>query len=92
MVAGSDFVPFIEGGIPSCGLATGAGSIKSAEERTKYGGLANAAYDPCYHIMCDSLENISREGLDYAANAAASVIKTLAATPNLRDFLKPKAN
>lgn len=31
------------------GLATGADESKTAEERTVYGGLANAILDPCYH-------------------------------------------
>ena len=31
------------------GLATGADEVKSAEQRTTFGGLANATLDPCYH-------------------------------------------
>lgn len=42
----SDYGPFIENGIPAGGLFTGAERIKNAEGRAKYGGLANAAYDP----------------------------------------------
>ncbi len=31
------------------GLFTGAEGIKGEAERIKFGGFANAAYDPCYH-------------------------------------------
>jgi hypothetical protein len=46
-------------GIPCGGLQTGAGGIKSEEQRIDYGGMANAPYDPCYHQKCDSEDNIS---------------------------------
>lgn len=48
MTGGSDFLPFIEAGVPSSGLLTGAGGIKSQAERATFGGLANAPYDPWY--------------------------------------------
>jgi Zn-dependent M28 family amino/carboxypeptidase len=53
---GSDYVGFIEIGIPSSGLHTG----------TSAGG-----YDPCYHLKCDDLENINWEALTANAKAAA---------------------
>ena len=28
------------------------------EERLEHGGMANAAYDPCYHQACDSVYNV----------------------------------
>lgn len=31
------------------GLFTGADEVKSENDRTSYGGLANAILDPCYH-------------------------------------------
>ena len=33
------------------GLFTGADEVKSAEHRTRFGGLANAILDPCYHSV-----------------------------------------
>eukprot|EP01127_Copromyxa_protea_P002984 TRINITY_DN12888_c0_g1_i1.p1 TRINITY_DN12888_c0_g1~~TRINITY_DN12888_c0_g1_i1.p1 ORF type:complete len:503 (+),score=102.31 TRINITY_DN12888_c0_g1_i1:3-1511(+) len=87
MVSGSDFVPFADVGIPCGGLQTGAGSIKTEEERLLFGGLANAAYDPCYHQHCDSKENISFLAIERMAKAAAYVIQTLAQKEELRSFL-----
>jgi hypothetical protein len=37
---------------------------KTVEGRGKYGGLANTAYDPCYHQFCDSVENINPGALE----------------------------
>ena len=53
----SDYGPFIAAGvnIPSGGLFTGAEGTKTAEQATAFGGVAGAAYDPCYHQACDSL-------------------------------------
>ena len=52
----SDYGPFIAAGIPSGGLFTGAEGIKTAEEAALWGGTAGAAYDPCYHRACDTVE------------------------------------
>lgn len=49
----SDYAPFIEAGIPSGGLFTGAEDVKTAEQVAAYGGVADLAYDPCYHQDCD---------------------------------------
>jgi aminopeptidase Y len=51
----SDYGPFIEVGIPAGGLFTGAEQPKTEEEAALYGGVAGAAYDPCYHQACDNL-------------------------------------
>ena len=51
----SDYGPFIESGIPSGGLFTGAEGLKTPAQAQIYGGVANQAYDPCYHQACDSL-------------------------------------
>ena len=36
--------------IPAGGLFTGAEKRKNMTGRAVYGGLSNAAYDPCYHV------------------------------------------
>ncbi|MQA06409.1 MAG: M20/M25/M40 family metallo-hydrolase [Streptosporangiales bacterium] len=51
----SDYGPFIAVGIPAGGLFTGAEGVKTADQAATYGGVAGAAYDPCYHAACDSL-------------------------------------
>ncbi|MFY1700626.1 M20/M25/M40 family metallo-hydrolase [Micromonospora sp. WMMA1923] len=52
----SDYGPFIAAGIdiPSGGLFTGAEGLKTEAEAALFGGVAGAAYDPCYHQRCDS--------------------------------------
>jgi len=51
-------------GVAVCsGLATGAGAIKSTDQREDFGGFANAQLDPCYHQYCDDVPNVSEEAL-----------------------------
>jgi len=83
----SDYGPFIEVDIPAGGLFTGAEEIKSMEERVLFGGIANAAFDPCYHLSCDNLYNINNKALLNMAQASARVLENLAMQPNLTDFL-----
>jgi Zn-dependent M28 family amino/carboxypeptidase len=51
----SDYGRFIFYGIPAGGLFTGAEGMKTVAEAAVYGGVADAAYDPCYHQACDAL-------------------------------------
>ena len=76
----SDYGPFIAVGIPAGGLFTGAEGIKSEEEAAIYGGTAGEQYDPCYHLSCDTFDNISLEALDQMSDAAAHAILTFAET------------
>jgi Zn-dependent M28 family amino/carboxypeptidase len=76
----SDYGPFIAVGIPAGGLFTGAGGIKTEEEVVIYGGTAGDQYDPCYHLACDTFDNISLEALDQNSDAAAHAVLTFAMT------------
>jgi Zn-dependent M28 family amino/carboxypeptidase len=67
----SDYGPFIAAGIPSGGLFTGAEGVKTAEEAALWGGTAGQAYDPCYHLACDSFDNNNDFALDVNADAVA---------------------
>jgi aminopeptidase Y len=55
----SDYVGFLESGIPSGGIATGAEGVKTKEEASIFGGEAGAWYDPCYHQLCDDINNLN---------------------------------
>jgi aminopeptidase Y len=79
----SDYGPFIAVGIPAGGLFTGAEGLKTAEQAAVYGGTAGVAYDPCYHLACDTYDNVSLEVLDQNANAVAYA--TLQYAMNTRD-------
>lgn len=50
----SDYVAFLELGIPSSGIFTGAG----------------APTDPCYHLKCDDIKNIDWEAITLNTKAA----------------------
>ncbi|KAL2135130.1 hypothetical protein VTI74DRAFT_9723 [Chaetomium olivicolor] len=59
---GSDFVGFVELGIPTASLHTGAGD----------------PWDPCYHQACDDLNNIDWDALTVNSKAAARAVARLA--------------
>ena len=69
----SDYGPFIAAGvdIPAGGLFTGAEGLKTQREVGFFGGTAGVAYDKCYHLACDDITNVNRQGLDQMGDAAA---------------------
>lgn len=83
----SDYRDFLNAGIPSGGLFTGAEVVKSMEERKLFGGLAGASYDPCYHKACDTIDNIDVGVVTDMARGAAHVLETLSTHKELRDLL-----
>jgi Zn-dependent M28 family amino/carboxypeptidase len=76
----SDYQAFISVGIPASGLFTGAEGIKTVEQEAIWGGVAGSQYDPCYHLACDTLANVSREALEVNVDAIAYAIFNLAAS------------
>jgi Zn-dependent M28 family amino/carboxypeptidase len=76
----SDYGPFIEVGIPAGGLFTGAEGIKSPDQASIFGGTAGDQYDPCYHLACDTFDNVSLAGLDEMTDATAHAVLTFAMT------------
>ena len=70
----SDYGPFIAVGIPSGGLFTGAEGIKTDEEALLWGGTAGDQYDPCYHLACDTFDNINLHAYDVNVDAVAYAI------------------
>lgn len=69
----SDYLAFIEAGIPAGGLFSGAEEVKTEEQVELYGGTAGEAYDSCYHQECDDIDNVSKTALNQFSNAAAQV-------------------
>jgi len=76
----SDYGPFIAAGIPAGGLFSGAEGIKTDEEAELFGGTAGEPYDPCYHLACDDITNLSTKALSELGDAAAHAVATLALT------------
>ena len=69
----SDYLEFINNGVPAGGLFTGAEGTKTEEQVAKWGGTAGVAYDSCYHQACDTIDNISRKALRINSDAIAFV-------------------
>jgi len=67
----SDYGPFIAVGIPAGGLFTGAEGIKTPQEVALWGGVAGEPYDPCYHLACDTVDNINLQALEINSDAVA---------------------
>ena len=76
----SDYGEFIAQGIPAGGLFTGAEGVKTAAQAAKWGGTAGVAYDPCYHLACDDIDNLSHTALDQMSDAAAHAVLVFAQT------------
>ena len=55
----SDYQGFVDAGIPSGGVFTGAEGIKTAEEAQLFGGEAGVAYDINYHGAGDNVANLN---------------------------------
>ncbi len=76
----SDYQAFIDVGIPSSGLFTGAEGIKTPEQAAIWGGTAGNQFDPCYHLACDTVDNVSSEALDVNVDAIGYAIYNMAAS------------
>lgn len=74
----SDYQAFIQNGVPAGGLFTGAEVVKTAAQAEIWGGTAGAQYDPCYHLVCDTIDNLSLEALDVNSDAIALAVLTYA--------------
>lgn len=71
----SDYAAFIENGIPSGGIFTGAEVLKTEEEAVLFGGEAGVAYDVNYHQAGDDITNLAHDA--YLLNAK-SIAHTVA--------------
>jgi aminopeptidase Y len=90
----SDYGPFIAPGldIPSGGLFTGAEGVKSAEEAAIWGGTAGQAYDPCYHLACDTYTNNNDYALDVNSDAIAYAVLQFAMNTEIINGPPSKGN
>ncbi|CAG8732770.1 33207_t:CDS:2 [Gigaspora margarita] len=87
MLGGSDFLPFVQNGIPSGGLYTGSSETKSIDAQQAFGGVANAPLDPCYHQACDILDNVSEDAIRITSKTALEAIVRFGNMKNLRNYL-----
>ncbi|WP_028131147.1 M28 family metallopeptidase [Serinicoccus marinus] len=76
----SDYQAFIDNGIPSGGLFTGAEVVKTPEQQEIWGGVAGESFDQCYHQECDTIDNLDEGALDVNADAVAFAVFRYAAS------------
>jgi len=88
----SDYLPFIQAGIPAGGLFTGDLGIKTPEEVALWGGTAGEQYDPCYHLACDTFDNVSLEALEINAEAIAYSVLHLGMNTTAINGVRSKGN
>jgi Zn-dependent M28 family amino/carboxypeptidase len=74
----SDHFVFEQAGIAVGGLFSGANEPKTASQADLFGGTAEAPNDPCYHLACDTVDNVDPVLLEQMARAAAWVVGALA--------------
>ncbi|WP_205730039.1 M28 family metallopeptidase [Blastococcus sp. TF02-8] len=74
----SDYQAFIENGIPSSGLFTGAEEVKTAEQQAIWGGTAGESFDPNYHQAGDDIGNLDLRALDVNSDLIAYAMLTFA--------------
>jgi Zn-dependent M28 family amino/carboxypeptidase len=55
----SDYVGFINRGIPAGGIFAGAEVPKTTAQVAVFGGVAGEQYDPCYHEACDNIDTVT---------------------------------
>jgi hypothetical protein len=74
----SDHFALDQLGIAVGGLFSGANEHKSAPQAVLFGGTAGVPNDPCYHLGCDTVDNVDAAWLEQMARAAAWVAGALA--------------
>lgn len=74
----SDHYAFDQLGIPVGGLFSGANEIKTDANAGLFGGTAGTLEDACYHLPCDTIDNVDATLLEQMARAAAWVVGQLA--------------
>jgi hypothetical protein len=74
----SDYEAFILAGIPSGGLFTGAEEIKTEEQEAIWGGTAGEQFDQCYHLACDTFDNVDLHALEVNSDLVAFSMLTWA--------------
>lgn len=90
----SDYAAFLENGIASGGLFTGAEEIKTDEEARLFGGEAGQPLDPCYHRPCDDIDNLDHDAYlintQSIANSVAKYALSFEGIPKANSTLRKR--
>jgi Zn-dependent M28 family amino/carboxypeptidase len=70
----SDYDGFTQSGVPAGGLFSGAEEKKSVAQAERWGGQADAPFDPNYHKATDTLDHIDRTALEIHGGGVAYAI------------------
>ncbi|MDA8370418.1 MAG: M20/M25/M40 family metallo-hydrolase [Nocardiopsaceae bacterium] len=74
----SDYSAFMEAGIASGGLFSGADGVKTEEQVEYYGGTAGEQYDPYYHTPEDTIDKIDWDSVEDLSNGMAYAVEAYA--------------
>ena len=74
---GSDDAAFSQKKVPTVGLYTGAGALKTEAQAKTFGGVAGKPYDACYHRACDTIDNIDRDALEQSTQALVRAVRAV---------------
>ena len=81
----SDYVGFINRGMPAGGSFAGAEVPKTGAQVAVFGGVAGEQYDPCYHEACDNIATVTGQ-------PPASTMNTFATDPALAQMQANQLN
>lgn len=79
----SDYLPFIDAGVPAGGIFTGAEGIKTPAQQALFGGTAGVAFDENYHEAGDTIENLNLEAFETNVGGVAFALATYAGEAGL---------
>ena len=76
----SDYGPFIAEAVLAGGLFSGAEGARPPRRRPSTVAPRDSRYDPCYHQVCDDINNLNTQALfelgDAAAHATVTLVKS----------------
>jgi Zn-dependent M28 family amino/carboxypeptidase len=70
----SDYDGFTQSGVPAGGLFSGAEENESVAQADRWGGEADAPFDPNYHKATDTLDHIDRVSLEINGGGVAYAV------------------
>jgi Zn-dependent M28 family amino/carboxypeptidase len=76
----SDYSAFLAAGIPIGGITTGSNQRKTEVQARLWGGRAGQQFDPNYHTVRDTIDNVDRRALSITGPAVAFAVGTYAAS------------
>ncbi len=77
MGSNSDHFAFEQAGVSIGGVFSGIG-VMGMSDAQAFGGTAHALMDPCYHLACDTRENVDLDNATVLGQAIADVLGELA--------------